>query len=197
MMSQIGAATNSSEVTAGSAWELLRTVMTVAGSPPGTSSPDVGLERSRLFTSVLLALRHIAERQPVILLLEDIQWADPSSLDLLNFLARTAGQERALFLLTCRDDAIPGASNARRAIRDLSRAKISRDIRLRPLSPDEIRELLATSDVQLPVEQHDTVRPVRRQPVHRPRARVPGRGRRRPHRGATACTPGPDRRAAG
>ena len=96
----------SSEAVAGATWERLRTVLTVSGPSSGVLSPDVGLERSRLFTSVLLVLHTIGERQPVMLVLEDIHWADPSSLDLLNFLARTAGQERLLFVLTCRDDAL-------------------------------------------------------------------------------------------
>ncbi len=76
---------------AGSTWERLRTVLTVSGPSSGVLSPDVGLERSRLFTSVLWVLHTIGERQPVMLVLEDVHWADASSLDLLNYLARTAG----------------------------------------------------------------------------------------------------------
>ena len=42
-----------------------------------------------------------------MLVLEDVHWADSSSLDLLNYVARTAGQERLLIVLTCRDDVGP------------------------------------------------------------------------------------------
>ena len=156
LLSQIGATTDSAQV-AGSTWERLRTVLTVSGPTSGVVSPDVGLERSRLFTSVLWVLHTIGERQPVMLVLEDIHWADSSSLDLLNYLARTAGQERLLLVLTCRDDLLARNAGTRRGIRELSRADMSRDIHLNPLTANQVRELLATSDVQLPAAQHDKV----------------------------------------
>ena len=156
MLSQIGAAPDSEEI-AGTTWDRLRSVLTVSGPSSGVLSPDVGLERSRLFTSVLWVLHTIGEHQPVMLVLEDLHWADTSSLDLLNYLARTAGRERLLIVLTCRDDALGHDASTRRAIGELSRAEMSRDIDLRPFTADQIRELLATSRVRLPVAQHDRV----------------------------------------
>ena len=157
MLSQIAAAPDSPEEVAGTTWELLRTVLTVSGPSSGVASPDVGLGRSRLFTSVLWVLHHLGERQPVMAVVEDIHWADSSSLDLLNFLARTAGQERLLIVLTCRDDALARDPHTRRAIGNLSRADVSRDIHLKPLTANQVRQLLATSDVQLPATQHNKV----------------------------------------
>ena len=58
LLSQIGAAPES-EAVAGTTWERLRTVLTVSGPSSGVLSPDVGLERSRLFTSVLWVLHTI------------------------------------------------------------------------------------------------------------------------------------------
>ncbi len=157
MLSQIAGAPDSLEKIAGTTWELLRTVLTVSGPSSGVASPDVGLERSRLFTSVLRVFHHLGEHQPVMAVVEDIHWADSSSLDLLNYLARTAGQERLLLVLTCRDDALAQDPNTRRAIGELSRADMSREIHLKPLTADQVRQLLATSDVQLPATQHHKV----------------------------------------
>ena len=157
MLSQIAAPPDGMDKVAGTTWELLRAVLTVSGPSSGATSPDVGLERSRLFTSVLRVLHHLGERQPVMGVVEDIHWADTSSLDLLNYLARTAGQERLLLVLTCRDDAVARDSNTRRAIGDLSRAGVSRDIHLNPLTADQVRQLLATSGVQLPSRHHNKV----------------------------------------
>ena len=157
MLSQIAGAPDSLEKVAGTTWELLRAVLTVSGPSSGVASPDVGLERSRLFTSVLRVFHHLGERQPVMAVVEDIHWADSSSLDLLNYLARTAGQERLLLVLTCRDDALAQDPNTRRAIGELSRADMSREIHLKPLTADQVRQLLATSDVQLPATQHHKV----------------------------------------
>ena len=156
LLSQIGAAPDSTKI-AGATWERLRSVLTVSGPSSGVLSPDVGLERSRLFTSVLWVLHTIGERQPVMLVLEDVHWADSSSLDLLNYLARTAGQERLLIVLTCRDDALGHNASTRRGIRELSRAEMARDITLTPLGAEDVSQLLAESDVPLPESKYGKV----------------------------------------
>jgi len=156
LLSQIAAAPDG-QGKVNTTWEMLRAALTVSGPYSGVASPDVGLERSRLFTSVLRVLHNLGEHQPVLAVVEDIHWADSSSLDLLNYLARTAGQERLLLVLTCRDDALARDPNRRKAIGDLSRAGLSRDIALKPLTADQVRQLLATSDVRLPTTQHNTV----------------------------------------
>ena len=129
----------------------------MSGPTAATLSPDVGLERSRLFTSVLWVLHTIGERQPVMLVLEDVHWADSSSLDLLNYLARTATAERLLLVLTCRDDSQVRDADVRRGINELGRAEMTRDVRLGPFTADQVRELLATSDIRLPAEHQDRV----------------------------------------
>ena len=121
----------------------------------------------------------------------------PSSLDLLNYLARTAGRERLLLVLTCRDDDLAHDANTRRGIRELSRAEMTRDLHLQPFTDDEIRELLATSDVRLPAEHHDRSSSCVTGTLHGPRAGSPRRDRRRPHRGAAPRAPRAGRRAAG
>src|SRR4051794_7229627 len=119
MLSQIAAAPGGLDDTAGATWDQLKAVLTVSGPSSGVAAPDVGLERSRLFTSVLWALDHLGGSQTVMAVIEDIHWADSSSLDLLNYLARTAAQKRLLVLLTCRDEALARNPVTRRAVRDL------------------------------------------------------------------------------
>lgn len=157
MLSQIDAAPEAAGRVAGTTWELLREALTVSGSSSGVASLDVGLGRSRLFTSVLWLLHHLGEQQPVMLVLEDIHWADSSSLDLLNYLARTSAREKLMLLLTCRDDALTRDPNNRNAIRQLSRTHLSRDIHLKPLTPEQVGELLATADRKLSAAQQDKV----------------------------------------
>jgi DNA-binding CsgD family transcriptional regulator/tetratricopeptide (TPR) repeat protein len=156
LLSQISA-TDALGDAVGTSWERLHSVLTVSGSSSGVLSPDVGLERSRLFTSVQWALRTIGASHPVLLVVEDIHWADSSSLDLLNYLARTAGQERLLLVLTCRDDALAHEATTRRAIREISRSGLTHDVHLQPFTAAEVRELLATSPVRLAHQHHDRV----------------------------------------
>ena len=157
ILSQIAAAPRGLEETAGTTWDQLKAVLTVSGRSSGVAAPDVGLERSRLFTSVLWALHHLGETQPVMVVIEDIHWADASSLDLLNYLARTAAQKRLLVLLTCRDEALSRSPITRRAVGDLSRASLSRQIQLHPLTSAQVRQLLAASDARLRPSESDRV----------------------------------------
>ena len=155
MLSGIGSARSALDGAGGTPWELLRTALSVSSHTSGLSSPDTGLERSRLFTSVLWVLHELGEQEPVLLVVEDIHWADPSSLDLLNFLARTASQERLMLVVTCQDEPLAGDADARRAVRDLARAPMAREVRLAPLTSAQVRELLSASDVQLPMGEFD------------------------------------------
>ena len=156
ILSQIDGSSERTQL-AGTTWELLRTALTVTGSSLGIAPADVGLARSRLFTSVLWLLHQLTQQRPVVLVLEDVHWADASSLDLLNYLARTAGRERLMLLLTCRDDALPRDPAARRAIADLGRAELTRDIELRPLEPDQVGELLDQAGFRLSPARRDRV----------------------------------------
>ena len=173
LLSEIGAAPDSEQV-AGATWERLRTVLTVSGPSSGALSPDVGLERSRLFTSVLWVLHTLAERRPVMLVLEDVHWADSSSLDLLNYLARTAGKERLLLVLTYRDDALV---RRRQRPQGAARAQPCRDdSRHRTDSPRRGGGEPAARSVLRPaagVAVRQGRRAQRRQSLHRPRAGLP------------------------
>jgi DNA-binding NarL/FixJ family response regulator len=70
----------------------------------GRVSPADPLGRGRLFEAMATTIEQLAERQPVVLVVEDLHWSDSSSRDLLRFLLRTVGDARVLFLLTYRKD---------------------------------------------------------------------------------------------
>jgi predicted ATPase len=69
----------------------------------------------RLFEAVLELLDLIAEGTPVVLILEDMHWADRSTRAFTAFLARSLRQERVLLLLSYRSDELHG----RHALRPL------------------------------------------------------------------------------
>jgi predicted ATPase len=59
-----------------------------------------------LFHAVDEILRYVAGRRPLVLVVEDIHWADASTLDLLRFLATRLGLQRLLAVATFRSDEI-------------------------------------------------------------------------------------------
>jgi DNA-binding CsgD family transcriptional regulator/tetratricopeptide (TPR) repeat protein len=74
-------------------------------APPEAARPaldgDPAELKTRLLWSFTQFLARLAARRPLLLVLEDLQWADPSSLELLHFAARqVAGRERVLILCT-------------------------------------------------------------------------------------------------
>ena len=61
------------------------------------------LARFRLFDSISSFLKNAAQSQPLMLVLDDLHWADRSSLLLLEFLAWELGESRLLLVGCCRD----------------------------------------------------------------------------------------------
>ena len=72
------------------------------GAPP--SGGDPATARARLFELLLALLEGLAERQPVLLVIEDVHWADPATCDLLSFLVRNLRQAAVLLVVTFRSD---------------------------------------------------------------------------------------------
>src|SRR5262249_14513301 len=65
-----------------------------------TASPEQ--QRQRTLHAILTILLRIAAQQPVLLIMEDLHWVDPSTLELLSLLTDQGPTARILALLTCR-----------------------------------------------------------------------------------------------
>jgi predicted ATPase len=75
-----------------------------AAVPPAPADePATAAARFRLLDEVGAVLLAAAEDRPLVVVLEDLQWTDPPSLELLDFLARRLPAARALVLATWRD----------------------------------------------------------------------------------------------
>ena len=112
--------------------ELARLLPEVA--VPGAPSPPARLDYRRLFEMIAQLVAHLAARDTLLLVLEDLHWADELTLRLLAFLARRAPSERALLLVTAREEELPDASMLRHTLEDLGRAGLLTSLGLGPLS---------------------------------------------------------------
>jgi class 3 adenylate cyclase/tetratricopeptide (TPR) repeat protein len=70
---------------------------------PTLQSDDSEQARLRLFEAIARFFANLAGESPLVLLLDDLQWADPGSLRVLAYLAETISTRRTLLLLTYRD----------------------------------------------------------------------------------------------
>src|SRR5262249_16271451 len=72
---------------------------------PLTGSPEQ--QKHKTMHALLTILLHIAAQQPVLFIMEDLHWGDPTSLELLSLLVDQGPTARVLTLLTFRPDFSP------------------------------------------------------------------------------------------
>ena len=119
--------------------------------PPEVGGPDSQL---RLLEETRDVLERVGAEAPVVLVLEDLHWADGSTLDLVAFLAHAARAQRMLIVATYRSDEIEPESSLRRLVTELMRAREASALTLEPLGPDEVERLLVSiAEAPLPAER--------------------------------------------
>jgi predicted ATPase len=96
----------------------------------------------RVFQETLELLGERAAAAPVLLVLEDLHWADASTLDLVVFLAHNLGDRRVLLLATCRADEPSSAERVRRLADGVRRSGSALVVGLGPLQREEVAALL-------------------------------------------------------
>ena len=102
--------------------------------------PDRELGRSRLFEEVLLLLEGSADQRPLVVVLEDLHWADRSTGDLLDFLVRNLSGSGLLLIGTYRPDEIDLSHPLRPLV---TRGEGVRQLVLAGLDREEVAEQIA------------------------------------------------------
>ncbi len=110
-----------------------------AGSP-GAGDPQNA--RLRLFEAIADLLRVIAEGTGLLLVLEDLHWADPSSRELLDFLARRLRYGRVMLLGTYRSDEMHRRHPLLPLVQGWRRAQLVESVDLRALTAGEVGAMM-------------------------------------------------------
>ncbi len=110
-----------------------------APEPPRTD-PDT--ERLRLFGAVTDLLTRAGEESPVLVVLDDLHWADESSLLLLRHLVRNVDDARVLVVGTYRDTDLTRTHPLAAALADLRRESGVERVDLVGLDHDEVTDFL-------------------------------------------------------
>ncbi|TDD95419.1 helix-turn-helix transcriptional regulator [Actinomadura rubrisoli] len=101
-----------------------------------------GEERARLFEVVLTLLERLAERGPVVLVIEDAHWADRSTRDLLSFLMRNVTAVPLLIVMTYRVDELHRTHPLRPLLAGLERVERVRRLELARLERADVDALV-------------------------------------------------------
>jgi DNA-binding SARP family transcriptional activator len=118
---------------------------------PGQLELDPEAARFRIARAVTGLLRNLGERQVVLLAIDDLQWADPPSLELLGSVVRSLDDARVMIVCTLRTSAalLPPVT---RALAELARAQYRR-LELGGLDEEAVGELVSGGLVALPSDE--------------------------------------------
>jgi len=112
----------------------------------GTIVPSLPIgpenERNRLFEAVSQFVTNISKEAPLLVVLDDLQWTDQSSLLLLHYLARGAGNESLLLLGAYRDTDIDERHPLSPVLTELNRERLLEPVLLKRMSFDDVSEMI-------------------------------------------------------
>ncbi|MEO7803682.1 MAG: BTAD domain-containing putative transcriptional regulator, partial [Actinomycetota bacterium] len=129
---------------------LAQLVTEFAGSARPAPAEDPEVARYKFFEAVASALEHATLAGPVLLILDDLHWADRPTLQLLQHVLRTRGSSAILVLGTYRESDLGRTRPLAEAMADFRRERAFERIALQGLAEEEILALLekaATHDV--------------------------------------------------
>ena len=118
--------------------ELARLLPELQSDGPTIETVDP-LAQGRLFQA-LLGL--FARAAPVVLVIEDLHWADPSTRGFLSFLVRNIGHERLLLVATYRTDELHRRHPLRQFLAEVERLPVIERLELAPFTRRELAQQL-------------------------------------------------------
>ena len=132
------------EEVVGSAGPALGRLVPELGSTTDISDPATRPDwvQARMLEAVLGVFHRLGDRQPVLLAVEDLHWADRSTRDVLSFIARTARAERLLVVGTYRTDEIHRRHPIRPWLAEMERTPRVERLSLEPLRANELADLV-------------------------------------------------------
>jgi DNA-binding NarL/FixJ family response regulator/tetratricopeptide (TPR) repeat protein len=111
---------------------------------PPASADRVGLapdtSQGRAFEACLDLLRNLSSASPVLLVIEDIHWADPSTLDLLAYLAQGLWLAPIVLVASFRSDELHRRHPLQPFLGEVQRARTTERIELARFSEDEVAQ---------------------------------------------------------
>ncbi len=106
----------------------------------GLAEPPAGLDQTEVMLAVTRLLERRSRRAPLVLVFEDLQWADPATVSLINYAASSLIDMPVGFVLTWRETDL-GAGPVAAGLRKLARLPTLIRVELGGLDDAAIREL--------------------------------------------------------
>ncbi len=123
--------------------KLLPEVSLHASSAPTRLALSHEQDRLYLWEAVLGLLTTLSAKHPLLLVLDDLHWADDSSIELLTYLTHHLQDQRVLLVGTCRDSEVVPSHRLRALIDDLRREQAITTLAVQPLTQSQIGALVS------------------------------------------------------
>jgi DNA-binding CsgD family transcriptional regulator len=112
------------------------------GKPSSLPRGDPAELKARLLWNLAQFLSRFAAKRPMLIALENLQWADSASLEMLHFVARQIGGDRIVIVGTHNDPDHRGSAGLRATEQSLRSLANAQRLRLSPLPASAITELI-------------------------------------------------------
>ena len=99
-------------------------------------------EQQRLFESLAIFISTLSQASPLMIVIEDAQWADSATLHLFHYLGQQIRERPILFVLTFRDVELPETQVLQEVLLDLDREKLATLLTLNRLTKSETEAML-------------------------------------------------------
>ena len=123
--------------------ELAQLYPQLAGDEAIAPVGDPAQAKLRLFEAVVALLAVPAREQGLLLIVEDIHWADAATRELLDHLARRLAGLRLLVLVTYRSDELDRRHPLAPVLQAWRRSSVAEVVTLLPLDEDQLAEMIA------------------------------------------------------
>ena len=117
----------------------LQTVLPMS-TPPAASFEQ---EQLRLWETTRMVFTDASQHAPLLIVLDDIQWSDISSCELLGYLARHLHNQPILLLCTCRDNEVAADHPLHTLIAHMQREHTVTTLHVNPLTAEQIGLLVS------------------------------------------------------
>ena len=118
--------------------ELSRLLPQIEDLPPAPTTIQQTDARLQLFTACWEAMHKVAQKKPMVLAVEEIQWANPTTLELISYLAQRIRQSPILLVFTYRANEVERGTPLDLLLQDLRRADTVHTLTIPPLTREQV-----------------------------------------------------------
>ncbi|HET9204107.1 MAG TPA: AAA family ATPase [Acidimicrobiia bacterium] len=122
--------------------QLDRAQEAISGRGPRTEGFSPQEQMLRTFDEVAATVLALTRERSLLLMLDDLQWADDDSIQLIRYLVRTVGSAPVFLLISLRPYSDSATGGASKLIADLDRMRVTQVLRLQRLTLRQSGELL-------------------------------------------------------